>query len=181
MPIPEWVDEAKQEWHKTATTRGAPFRVRVMTPVTSFSTLFAEYFFQGEDFVFHLFPRNGAGDIWEEGRYTDWCRSCHSRVEMPKDLSKMVPCPRCGHCGLIYIPGRKEEKATVFFPGDMRDKILEAANAAWMGDVAIELVPELGAYAVQFQGAKTPASTIGPEKFADGFCSMLDTLLESET
>lgn len=178
MPMPEWVGEAKEEWDKSAAHKGAPFKVREMTPVTSFSTLFAEYFFQEDDFVMHLFPRNGRGDVWEEGQYVDQCRACRSRVVMPKDLKKMEPCPRCGHCGLVYIPGRKEEKATVIFPGDMRDRILKAADATWMGDVAIDLVVELGAYAVQFQRAKTTATLVGPEKFADGFCSKLDELLE---
>lgn len=178
MSVPEWWDEAKEEWNKAMIPVSAPFKVRELKPITSFSTLFAEYFFQKDDFVIHLFPRNGSGDQWKEGRYIDQCRSCRARVEMPKDLSKMVPCPRCGHCGLVYIPGRMEEKATVVFPGDMRDRILKAADSSWMGDVAIDLVVELGAYAVQFQGAKTPVLTIGPEKFADGFCSVLDELLE---
>lgn len=177
MQAPEWLAEAKEEWNK-ASSVSAPFRVKEMVPLTHFSTLFAEYFLEGDDFVLHLFPRNGAGDHWEEGRYTDRCRSCGSRVEMPKNMRELKPCPRCGHSGLVYIPGRKEEKATVVFPGDMRDLILKAADKAWMGEVAVDLVPELGAYAVQFQRARTTASLVGHEKFADGFCSELDSLLE---
>lgn len=177
MQVPEWLAEAKDEWNK-ASSGSMPFRVKEMTPITHFSTLFAEYFVEGDDFVLHLFPRNGVGDRWKEGRYVDQCRSCRARVPMPQNIRKLEPCPQCGHCGLVYIPGRKEEKATVVFPGDMRDLILKASDKTWMGEVAIDLVPELGAYAVQFQRAKTTTGLVGHEKFADGFCSELDSLLE---
>lgn len=177
MPMPEWADEAKGELQQALSAASAPFKVKEMEPITDFSTHFAEYFAQGDDFVVHLFPRNGSGDRWEEGHYIPRCRSCRSEISLPKG-NQLKPCPRCGHAGLVYIPGRKEEKATVVFPGDMRDRILKAADANWMGDVAIDLVVELGAYAVQFQGAKATAGVVGYDRFADGFCSMLDEFLE---
>lgn len=178
MPMPEWVGESRKDLHQAVSSAGTSFKVKEMKPITSFSTHFAEYYIEEKDFVLHLFPRNGPSDVWEEGHYLPRCRSCRSEVPLPEGNRKLKPCPRCGHAGLVYIPGRKEEKATVVFPGDMRDRILKAADATWMGDVAIDLIVELGAYAVQFQGAKTTASVVGLEEFADKFCSVLDELLE---
>lgn len=120
------------------------------TPVTDFSTHFAEHTFKDSDLLVHVFPRAGESD-----RY------------YPAEI-------RDGN----YIPGRFEEKATVTFPGNVRDLIKQASDKAWMGDVAIDLVPELGAYAVQFQGAKNTVKGVGTGKFVDTFCAELDALLE---
>jgi hypothetical protein len=121
-----------------------------LVPVLEFSTLFAEWVFKDRDLLLHLFPRAGAADRWYPAEHRDG----------------------------VYIPARREEKATVSFPGNMRDLIKEASDKTWMGDVAIDLVPELGAYAVQFQDSKNTVELIGPGKFVDKFCEALDALLE---
>ena len=107
MPMPEWANESKGGLQQMIGEVATPFTVKGMQAVTDFSTHFAEYYVEGDDFVLHLFPRNGPSDRWEEGHYIPRCRSCHSEVPLPE--GKMKPCPRCGHAGLVYIPGRKEE------------------------------------------------------------------------
>lgn len=117
--------------------------------VTSFSTHFAEWTFKGDDLLVHLFPRSGRSDKYYP--------AYHDNGE--------------------YRPGRLEEKATVTFPGDMRDRIKRATDEVWLGDVAIDYVPELGSYSVQFQDAKTTVKVTGP-KFMDKFCEAVDSALE---
>ena len=117
--------------------------------VTSFSTHFAEWTFKGGDLLVHLFPRSGRSDKY-----------------YPAYLDNGE-----------YRPGRFEEKATATFPDDMRDRIKRAADEVWLGDVAIESVPELGSYTVQFQDAATTAKVAG-SKFMDKFCEAMDSELE---
>ena len=155
MEMPEWAtEEARREAMKALASYDLPeeFAPVDLVPVTEFSTLFAEWMFKEKDLLLHLFPRAGAEDRWYPASYRD------------------------GH----YIPARREEKATITFPGDMRDLIKEASDKTWMGNVAIDLVPELGAYAVQFQDAKNTVDLVGPGKFVDKFCEALDALLEGE-
>lgn len=153
MELPEWAtEETRREAMKALANYEMPdeFAPVDLTPVLNFSTLFAEWVFKDSDLLLHLFPRAGEGDHWHEGKYY----------------------------GDRYVPARREEKATVTFPGDMRDFIKEASDKTWMGDIAVDLVPELGAYSVQFQGAKNTVALVGAEKFVDKFCEALDALLE---
>ena len=96
---------------------------------------------------------------------------------MPSNQKEMKRCPKCGHSGLIYVPGRSEEATVVVFPANVKDLIKKAVDTIWMGDVAVELVPELKAYVVQFQKAKSTAKAVGLEKFVLQVCSKLNALL----
>lgn len=154
MEMPEWAtEEARREAMKALANYDLPegFAPVKLEPVTSFSTLFAEWTFKGSDLLLHLFPRAGSDDQWYPASYSS---------------------------NGTYIPARLEEKATITFPGYMRDHIKAASDKTWMGDVAIDLVPELGAYSVQFQKAKNTVALVGPEKFVDRFCEALDELLD---
>jgi hypothetical protein len=148
-----------------------------MERVEDLPYLFAEYQTKGGDVLLHLFPRAGANDQWTDGHYINRCRSCRSEVPMPKSQRELRPCHRCKHTGLVYIPGRGEEASKVAFPANARDIIKEAVDTTWMGDVAIELVQELGAYVVQLQKAKNTANTVGLEKFVRQTCASLNALL----
>lgn len=152
MPMPDWAtDEARGQTADMLDGTAARAGAIQFVPVTNFSSHFAEWTFRGSDLLVHLFPRTSLGDAWTPTRY---------------DAEDN------------YIPARREEKATVAFPGDMRDRILAAVDKTWMGDVAIDLVHELGAYAVQFQDAKTVVHSVGPGKFVDTFCEAIDAQLE---
>lgn len=179
MPMPDWVDDVKKKMVQMVQDAPdqASYGVRKLKPIIHFSNLFAEYDIRENDILLHLFPRRGADDQWSEGHYINRCKSCHREVGAPRGAT-MKPCPSCGHCGLVYIPGRQEEKASVIFPSNMRDIIKEAIDNAWMGDVAIDLIPELGAYSIQLQNAKTAAKVVGVEKFIDRVCEEIDERLD---
>lgn len=178
MKMPEWYSEAKESLARVAS---AP--LPSMTPplemekIVDLPSLFAKYSVKEADVLIHLFPRAGLDDQWTEGHYINRCRSCRAEVPMPRSRLELRPCPRCRHTGLVYVPGRSEEASKVTFPPNVRDLIKRAVDAVWMGDVAIELVPELGAYVVQVQRAKNAAKLMGPENFVRRVCAKLDGLL----
>ena len=177
MKMPEWYTEAREKMGSVLSDPPPPMMAPPeLEKITDLPYLFAEYGLKEGDVLLHLFLRAGAGDQWTDGHYINRCRNCRSEVPMPSQRS-MKPCPKCGHSGLIYIPGRSEEASKIAFPANARDVIKEAVDTAWMGDVAIELVPELGAYVVQLQKAKNTANMVGLEKFVRQTCSALNSLL----
>ena len=179
MPLPEWASSMKevmdQSIASTPSVVGAkPF---TLTPVTNFSTHFAEYMTRENDLLVHFFPRDGEKDTWEDGRYINRCRNC--RAEVPEGrVGGQRACDRCGHVGLLYLPGRREQASEIKFPEGMHDLLKAAADKVWMGDVAIESVEELGAWVIQFQNAKQTANVVGPGKFVDKLCEEVDRLLD---
>jgi len=178
MKMPEWYTEAKEKMADVLAEPPPPMSAPLeMERVTDLPFLFAEYNVKKGDVLLHLFPRDGSNDQWTDGHYINRCRGCRSEVPMPRTQRELRPCPRCGHTGLVYIPGRSEEASKVAFPANARDLIKKAVDAVWMGDVAIELVPELRAYVVQIQGAKGTANTVGTEKFVQQICTVLNTYL----
>lgn len=157
MPVPEWAKDASNQLSKAYEgvdhSKSKTF-VRDLTPVDIFSSHFAEYEIKKNDLLIHLFPRKGKEDRWYPESYNDKG---------------------------VYIPGRREVKAeNCSFPTDMRDRIKKASDSIWQGSVAIEAVPELGAFVVQFQNAKNTAAILGKEKFVDRFCEGIDEALEQK-
>jgi hypothetical protein len=182
MVVPEWVDGVRDEMikqHQETPLDPSSFKMQEWPHVSGFSTLFAEFEVREKDLLVHLFPRNGPEDVWEKGHYINRCRSCSSEVPQPKSVTELQPCERCGHTGLQYIPGRTEEASSIAFPDNMSELIKDAADKVWVGDIAAELIPELNAYIIQFQGAKNTVNTMGPAKFVDKFCEEIDALLDS--
>jgi len=152
MPMPDWADEkTRNAAMKALATCEMPedFSQADLVPVTIFSSLFAEWMFKDKDLLLHVFPRAGEKDQWYPESYS------------------------AGN----YIPGRREEKSLVSFPDNISDLLKESADKTWMGSVAIEHIEELGAYSLQFQGAKNTVNTVGADKFVDKFCEELDRLL----
>lgn len=181
MKVPEWAGELKDkmvELHKKVDLEATPIGVKNLYVVEDFSTLFGEFEVRNDDVLVHLFPRAGPSDQWVAGRYIGRCKSCKRDVPVPKRAQDLKACPGCGHVGLVYIPGRQEEKVSCAFPGNMKDIISKAIDRTWMGDTAVDYVVELGAYVVQFQYAKTAAELVGVVQFVDRFCEEVDTLLD---
>jgi hypothetical protein len=181
MPVPDWADELKSkmfEAHSSTRLDASKLEVKDKTPVTVFSNLFGEWELRGDDVLVHLFPRAGEKDQWSDGRYVNRCRNCKTEVPMPKSVRELKPCIRCGHTGLVYIPGRREERQEHRFPPNMKDLILKAADAVWEGNVAIEFVQELVAFAVQFQGARTVPKLAELGGMLDRFFERVDDLLD---
>lgn len=148
-------------------------------PIESFTTFFADWELKGDDVLFHFYPRAGAEDKWTAGHYEPHCANCGASVSVPKARHELRACPRCGHVGLRYVPGRTERPAeNVVFPEGMKDLLKKACDCLWMGEVAIDFVPELKAYVVQMQRAITAAKVFGFEQFADKMCSKVDELLD---
>jgi predicted RNA-binding Zn-ribbon protein involved in translation (DUF1610 family) len=179
MVVPDWADSPemreKLSDHLGQQPVAGGFEVMDLNKVTNYSTFFAEWIVKDDTVLVHLFPRAGAEDKWEEGRYLPQCRACRSQV--PVDLAQSrKPCPSCGHVGLVYIPGNREMKSETKFPKDVLTKVNTAADAAWMAGVAIEYVKELGAVAVQFQEAELPDKTMLDmlERFFDGLDNQLE-------
>lgn len=147
--------------------------------VTCFSTLFAEWEEQETGLVVHLFPRGGAGDEWFEGHYLPRCQNCRRDVAVPRRLSELKPCPACGCSGLMYVPGRGEAPADgLVFPENIEQVIRSAGNRVFMGDVFIDFVPELEAWALKFIGVAADVFTAegGP---LDRFLGIVDQALEN--
>lgn len=178
MKMPEWYTAAKEQLTKVVAEPPPDMaELPEMEKLTDLSHVFAEYCIKDNDVLLHLFPRAGLEDQWTEGHYINRCRKCRTEVPMPKSRLEMKPCPRCGHAGLIYIPGRAEEATKVTFPKGVEHTIKRAVDVIWMGDVAIESVPELGAYVVQFQGAKSAAESCGVRAFVRQACAALSDML----
>jgi hypothetical protein len=175
MPVPHWVDEAREQMfdgHSQLNYDNAEVKPRQLPVVENFSNLFAEYEVRDGDLLVHVFPRNGGED-----RY--W------PPEVKEDGT--------------YVGGRLEEIiAGVSFPNDIVNRIKDAVDKVWQGDVAIDKATLYhygeqadvaeddpvevdlagGAYAVQFQNAANTVTVVGVEKFVDQFCEELDRLLE---
>lgn len=155
MQVPEWADELRPQLDEKlgSTNSQVTAMVRDLCRITNYSTFFAEWEKRGGDLIFHFFPRSGPDDAWEPGRYLLRCRKC-DRERRPEDVEGPTrqPC-KCGSTGLVYIPGRVENRGEAGFPGDMKDILYKAVDSCWLGPVAIESVPELGAYVVQLPGA----------------------------
>lgn len=175
MPLPDWYEEMKRcADDEDFTPKAASFQPPDLEKIEDFDNLFAEYEVQDDHLVMHLFPRAGMEDKWVDGKYINRCRNCRREVPMPKTKGSMIPCPHCGHAGLIYVPGRTEEKSKAAFPEGAEGVIKNAVSRVWAGDAAVELFPDLGAFAVQFQHAKTTVKVVGERKFVDQVCSAVN-------
>jgi hypothetical protein len=134
------------------------FKAKSLSVVDRFPTFFAEWETRQKDILLHLFPRIGMEDKWTVSYYLPICRKC--RLEKKEKVTG--PCPRCGHMGLLYEPGRSEVRPIVIkdgvrtsveFPLDIADRVKRSVDKVWMGAVAIEPVDEVGAIVVQIQDA----------------------------
>lgn len=167
---PKWADEMEKQLHRSVGEGTLVPKAVELTPVTDFSTLFAEYQLKGGDLLIHLFPRMGAEDRWYPG-------------EVRNDR---------------YLPARREVDTGARFPDDIADRIKAAADQVWQGEVSVEESkvyrydegadiekdkPEevsIGSFAVQFLHAKQTAKVVGEGKFMDKFCEELDARLEPQ-
>jgi hypothetical protein len=172
--MPEWYEEAKEQMKGTpmGVPTGATMRPVELDRLTDLPHLFVEYGVKESDVLIHLFPRAGVEDQWSDGHYINRCHNCKSEVSVPGK-----PCPRCGNLGLMYIPGRVEEKSPVAFPKNMLDLIKECVDRVWIGEVAAEEVPELGAYVIQIQRGMSTAVAAGLETIVRRICTPLDKLV----
>lgn len=156
---------------------GVGFKPVDLSKVENFTSFFAEWTEKDGTLLVHLFPRAGADDKWSEGHYILRCVNC--KAEVPEDIGRnRKPCPRCGKVGLVFVPGRTEEKARIRFPGDVLARTKRAADAAWMGEIAIDQVPELAAVVVQFKSP--PDSAEAQIELMDQFFTAFDQELDKE-
>jgi hypothetical protein len=184
LPVPAWAEEQRMKMlemmsaTKITEVELDPHRLSI---IDGFSTHFAEFDVREDDLIVHVFPRQGGEDKYTEGRYTNHCRNCGFEVPMPKSIKEINPCPKCKHTGLKYIPGRLETKNTLKFPTNMEQILTDAAKLFWMGDVAIEYVPEVNSYAMQFKDIRPSLNRTGvdnEEDFVLKLCEAVDNSLE---
>ena len=180
MPVPEWAEDLKQKFYEMS--KEVPSESSLtpidLSAITEFSTHFAEWDTRENDVIVHFFPRDGKDDVWEDGYYLPKCKRC--KASIPDELAQnKKPCPSCGHMGLIYVPGRNEAKTSVSSLNEAEPMLKKAIEAAWMGDAAVEFVPELGAWVVQLQGAKNTAIAAGGNALVEKICEEFDKLLDS--
>jgi DNA-directed RNA polymerase subunit RPC12/RpoP len=118
---------------------------------SSCSTLFGRFESQEDDVLVQLFPRAGEEDTYFVGEYLPKCKGCGSEVPAQNKVYKK--CRRCGHTGLVYVPGRLEQKVDgLDFPSNMESIIKQACHKIWSGEVmGPEFVPELGAWVLKFR------------------------------
>jgi predicted RNA-binding Zn-ribbon protein involved in translation (DUF1610 family) len=176
MPVPEWAGEmGGKMMDALGEEKDMGVAARSLEPVTNYSTFFAEWERRDKDVLIHLFPRNGAGDRWESGHYLPICHECRFALAR-EDAEKRKACPRCGHVGLVYSPGTREQRTAASFPHEVKEHVKFAMDDAWMGDFAIDVIPELGAVAVQVQDASLTDVALGLllEKFFDSLDGRLD-------
>jgi hypothetical protein len=163
MPMPDWAKKEDREGLgqllKDASPGGS-FKVLEFNRVSDYPRFFAEWVQRDDTHIVHLFPRANAEDQWTMGHYVNRCAQCRS--EVPMNIAGKKPCPRCGYTGLVYVPGRVEGQAPVNFPhADVMTAVKSALDKSFLGNVAVENIPEIGALALQFQGTEDMA----PEKF----------------
>lgn len=183
MPMPEWYEDAVEKMGDILAEPPPPMAAPVeWERIHDLPNLFAEYGVKENDVLLHIFPRAGLEDKWHDGHYINRCHSCHNEVPIPDDPKSIKRCPRCGHTGLDYVPGRAEAKPEISFLKKEKwqgvvDLIKRAVDGAWMGTAAVEIVPEMEAFVVQLQRAKNTAKVVGLEKFARSICETLNSSL----
>jgi hypothetical protein len=126
-----------------------------LNPVTAFSSHFGEWAVQGPHILVHLFPRAGAADVWYPSRYSD--------------------------DGKRYVPGRREIKPKgLAFPGTMTEIIQAAADAVTFGDVELDYVGELGAWAIRFRDVEPQEDWLKEGGLLEQFFTKIDEGLDEK-
>jgi len=121
--------------------------------VDAFSTHFGQWAVQGSLITAQLFPRVNAADIYYKARYTNE--------------------------GKTYIPGRLEAKPKgLHFPEGMEDIVKEACNKVTFGDVELDFVKELGAWAIRFRDCTPLEDWMKDGGLLEQFFTEIDKLLE---
>lgn len=151
------------------------FNVKTQQRVNSYSSFFAEWEERNagdlKTILIRLFPRDGMKDKWTDGYYLAQCKNCNT--VLPQDIAvNRKPCPRCSYAGLVYIPGRTENKPILLFPRNIIMLIKEAADQVWDGDIAVDVVKEINAIAIQFQD--TNLTNEAKNKLLNGFFNELN-------
>jgi len=176
MPMPDWYQDAKKQMEAAQIVDDKPvtasFRPVELERVSDLAHVFAEYSLKENDILIHLFARGGLSDVWTPGHYINKCSKCGSVVDAQEGPA-MKACA-CGHFGLVYVPGRTEEKNKVSFKQGVEAIIEGAVETAWLGSTALEHIPELDAFVLQLQGARTVANTVGVEKFVRKICENIN-------
>jgi DNA-directed RNA polymerase subunit RPC12/RpoP len=181
MPVPAWAEDQRVKMlEMMASTKitEVDLNPNRLCLVEGYSTHFLEFDARDDDFIIHVFPRGGADDRYFPGEYVNKCRNCGSEVPSPKTMTAVNPCPKCGHTGLKYVPGRLETKNNLKFPDGIEKMIEESIGKAWLGDYVLEFVPELNSYAIQIKNIKNTVSLVGVDDFMLKICEHLDLLLE---
>jgi len=179
VEAPSWAAElAKKAQELHAETPIKSLEFKELTVDENYTTFFAEYELRGGDMVVHLFPRAGAEDKYFVGQYIDRCIACRSQVPPLRHPLQLLPCPRCGKTGRVYVPGRLERRVeNLNFPMGTGSAIKGAVNEVWLGDAAMDYVEELGAWAVKFFRAASVATGHGPG-LLDRFLEKVDQRLD---
>ena len=163
MPMPDWASKEDREKLGETLNDAAPggnFAVLEFNRISDYPQFFVEWVQRDSTHIVHLFPRASAEDEWTSGHYINRCAQC--RTELPLEHAGKKPCSRCGYTGLIYVPGRVEYQSRISFPhADVMTAVKSALDKSFLGNVAVEHIPEIGALALQFQNTED----MKPEQF----------------
>lgn len=126
---------------------------REFTVVDAFSTHFGQFAWVDGKLVVHVFPRAGENDKFYPPKYTE--------------------------NGKQYIPGRLEKNAGIKWRGDIRQIIENACNEVTFGDVELDWIPELHAWALRFHDCAVVDDWMGDGGYLAQFFTSIDAQLDS--
>ena len=157
METKKVTDEMREQFLKAAEGMGATsgrqdlgaMGVKQFNLVDYFDTFFGEWKQEGTNILVHLHPRAGKADIWYDARYVDQ--------------------------GRRYVPGRREILPKgLCFPPQMEETVKAACNKVTFGDVELDFVKELGAWAIRFCDVESYNDWVNEGGFLEQFFIAVD-------